>query len=1105
MHKKLQIFVFFILSTFAFSQTAPVNSRLFQVNTVKGSELKIVESTPQNVYHVGTANSEIGFDGLSFNQVGLDDLYILKSNASDGGKVWFKTFNAGVNGMILPGSIYVDSSNNIFVYGTFSGSISAGSSVATSSNTINGFLLKLNSSGTAQWVKPLQLSKRTITNLRLGAGIATDATDVFVAYNSTNLMRINNADGATIYDKTFNGADFRTILLKNSELYAGGSTESATTVFNSETITGINQGFLIKGDKNAVFNASVQTKNPGNFSNITNIAFANDGDLLISGFNVNKISLKTSGNDFQYTYVPDQNFSNNKLYTFIAKIKTDLATLSYFRTSSVIGSSSQLISFKGDFDTKIIPIANDSKYRMVISSLRYTFNSPLKKSNGQTLNYSSGFNPFSYLQLDDINGDFSGGSEPLNVGFKISTAGDFYAATSSDFRKFSSKEYDLASGNLVWTKDKTNSVGGSLKIPFVQHLFSAPGESFFTTLVEGKGNFFGQQINNDDNKNARLITRLGIDGLPKWFAKFENDFGFTELGSTNQFANVDKDDNFYFLARTEGLNSSFTDAVGTVINFPQSAGTSSEILIKIDKDGKYLWSKNMVINGFQDGLRSVLITDNAGDIYMMGNNAGSSFVLDGSNFTALTFVIKLSGTTGSIIFGKNYDNFLTNYINPAFDSQNSLYLFVSPSSPSGTQYVLDGITVPFSPNYDEDQLMLKFDSSGNVIWGKNFYANAPLSSQGSYSSTYDVKFDGTDFIVLGSYFGTANNDFLGLDLQNIPKTYSSVNLYAGLVAKISTAGNVIWQKALQPNTFIASAYNSIDLDDQKNIYAGGFAKDKLKIDGTEYTFDAEKGNKVVHKFNTNGVLQYNIVGNQYRNPYPVFGKIDVIKNDAFNVMGTKIVSLNDVQNFTNSQITTYNLYVKTYGNLTKKYMTPVKNYMELNAIAISNNPTPTPNEYLFDLINNVNWTATSDQPWLNLSSISLLGKNPQNTITGNGDAKITLTADQNTSGATRSSNVNISGEGVPAKTVIVSQTATLATGESKISVITLYPNPTSDFLNIKSDQKISKVELYDMSGKLMMYSKFNDNVISVASLPKGNYILKIFTASGVVTSKFIKK
>ena len=182
----------------------------------------------------------------------------------------------------------------------------------------------------------------------------------------------------------------------------------------------------------------------------------------------------------------------------------------------------------------------------------------------------------------------------------------------------------------------------------------------------------------------------------------------------------------------------------------------------------------------------------------------------------------------------------------------------------------------------------------------------------------------------------------------------------------------------------------------------------------------------------------------------------------------------------------------------------LKNYLELNTLEISNRPVSTDNQFSFDLINNVNWSAISDQAWLNLSFTNLSGKNPLNTINGNGDAKITLTADQNITGVARTSSIMITGEEVVGKTIIVTQGAILATGESKLSIITLYPNPTSDYLNIKTDHNISKVDLFDMTGKLVLSSKLQEHKVDVSTLIKGNYIIKIYTQSGVVTSKFIK-
>ena len=1099
MKKCLLFILLFAAFKLSHSQTAPSNTRLFQLNTLKDSELKIVEATPQNVYHVGTANSEIGFDGLSFSQVGLDDLYILKSSATDGGKVWFKTFNAGVKGAISPRSIYIDSGDNIFMYGTFTGTISAGSTTAASSETVNGFLLKLNSSGTAVWVKPLQLSVTSNRNLHSGAKIATDDTDVFMAYNATNLMRINNTDGSTIYDNVYAGIDFRSILLKNSEIYVAGFSINASTAFNSEIIEGPNQGFVIKGNKDAVFSSSIQTKNAGDLSNVADIAFAGDGDLLISGFNRNRMSLKTSSGIVPYTFAPDNNFVSTKLYYYVAKVSDNLLNIKHFRSSGEVSRTVSLPAFSNEFDSKIVPYGNSSKYRLILSTGSfYRFNSPFTNANGSEITYNESFTTISFLVSADADGNYTGEIQPMVKNFTVSASADIYTAVTPNFRTFNTKVYKISSESLLWTKEKVNSVGGSMDKIFAKHLTSEPSELFFTAIVEGKGNFYGTAVNNFDNQRTRFITRLGVDGQPKWLSKFDGESGAGELGNGIKFSCVDKNDNLYFLSNTKGLNSSFTDAVGTVINFPQNQFSSSKILIKIDKDGKYLWSKIMRNPFDVNESLAAITTDNFGDVYVMGSTLNSDFSVDGFDFDGQTFIMKLASSTGSLIYGKSYDTFYVTSLTPVFDLDNNLYIFSEPAYPDG-DYILDGITIPTNlSNNGLDLLFLKFNNTGNVIMGKNFYANAPANTQ-SYVFPNDVKYNGNDFILMGTMYGSSGNNYLGLDLAVINREYPLNSNILPFMAKIAVDGSVIWQDVFHNNR-AATSYTNIELDAQKNIYLYSYARDKSKYRGIEFSYDAIKGDKIAQKFDTAGNLLYTVKVDKKSNP--IYPMIDVIKEDTFNIVA--ITSENNILNYPIRNSNGSNLYITTFGTLDKNYMTPKKDYLELNSTAISSNPAPTPNEFLFDLINNVNWTATSDQSWLNLSSISLTSKSAQQTITGNGDAKITLFADQNTTGATRSSNVIISGENVPSKTIIVTQSTTLGTNNNALSIITLYPNPTSDFLNIKSSQKISKIEIYDMSGKLVRSEKLKDEKVNVQSLLNGNYLLKIQTENGVVTSKFIK-
>lgn len=88
----------------------------------------------------------------------------------------------------------------------------------------------------------------------------------------------------------------------------------------------------------------------------------------------------------------------------------------------------------------------------------------------------------------------------------------------------------------------------------------------------------------------------------------------------------------------------------------------------------------------------------------------------------------------------------------------------------------------------------------------------------------------------------------------------------------------------------------------------------------------------------------------------------------------------------------------------------------------------------------------------------------------------------------------------------VSLSSTLGTNETTYDdiLLSVYPNPVKDMLNIKTDKKIKSVQIFDASGKLIN-ARLNGNQIDVKSLSPGNYIINIETNSGKTSEKFIKK
>jgi hypothetical protein len=71
----------------------------------------------------------------------------------------------------------------------------------------------------------------------------------------------------------------------------------------------------------------------------------------------------------------------------------------------------------------------------------------------------------------------------------------------------------------------------------------------------------------------------------------------------------------------------------------------------------------------------------------------------------------------------------------------------------------------------------------------------------------------------------------------------------------------------------------------------------------------------------------------------------------------------------------------------------------------------------------------------------------------------------------------------------------------------LYPNPVVSKLNLKSVHQISRVQLFDLNGRLIQNTEFNSEAgyLDMNSLPRGFYILKVFTPGETYNRKIIKE
>lgn len=74
-----------------------------------------------------------------------------------------------------------------------------------------------------------------------------------------------------------------------------------------------------------------------------------------------------------------------------------------------------------------------------------------------------------------------------------------------------------------------------------------------------------------------------------------------------------------------------------------------------------------------------------------------------------------------------------------------------------------------------------------------------------------------------------------------------------------------------------------------------------------------------------------------------------------------------------------------------------------------------------------------------------------------------------------------------------------------VQKVQIYPNPAKDEIFIKSDLQIKKVEIYSLTGGLLLSDNNFNGKISVSALSEGIYLLKMYTDKGVAVSKIVKE
>jgi hypothetical protein len=461
-------------------------------------------------------------------------------------------------------------------------------------------------------------------------------------------------------------------------------------------------------------------------------------------------------------------------------------------------------------------------------------------------------------------------------------------------------------------------------------------------------------------------------------------------------------------------------------------------------------------------------TDMFGNEYLLGmydtamSFGGHTLTPPGphDNYYYYYFIAKID-STGYVKWVKNVGNAACNFA----QLSKSLY-----TDPLGNLY----LTCPFSNNptigpyfvsntasdSSTDILVVKFDSSGAVIWAKGFGGKG-------WETPYGITANANQTIYINGYFDSDSLRFGSAYLSDTGYLTSS-----GYLAKLDISGNPVWAQSLYRGLFYGIA-----ADTSENVFvAGGYWNSPLTIGSTTLPSPPTAyGYGMVAKYSPAGtplwgkafqgnyVLPWNLAVDPCENIWvlSVMGGGHLITNDTIDGHILVPPAVNGDPNFiagwTNS------------GTFIQASALPSGSTDDPNGIAIDK----CGNIYIVaDLENCTTVVIASDTLVKHIENMFIAKYNPN---LGCGNCG------------------NILG---------------LSTQTQQSSSVTPYPNPAHNQITIEASGIVSSIKITNAVGQVFTASSItagNKTNIDVSTLQPGLYYLQYHNGFGGITVKFVKQ
>lgn len=96
-------------------------------------------------------------------------------------------------------------------------------------------------------------------------------------------------------------------------------------------------------------------------------------------------------------------------------------------------------------------------------------------------------------------------------------------------------------------------------------------------------------------------------------------------------------------------------------------------------------------------------------------------------------------------------------------------------------------------------------------------------------------------------------------------------------------------------------------------------------------------------------------------------------------------------------------------------------------------------------------------------------------------------------------------DGIIIDNVVISRQGSVGVESLKTDDLRLYPNPTTGMVTLQGDARVERIDIADISGRMLQTINHPSDHFNIDGLPQGVYFVKITTSEGVCVRKAVKR